>query len=104
VVVVRDGGKVLVPVSSLKSTEKEATDSNEFAVATHIRSKDKKAKMSQMANHGKQPALAAVGQKGTPTAAAPEVAMNNTPNALLVTKEAVLGEFPVAKRRLLPNL
>ncbi len=71
----------MVPVSSLKSTEKEVTDCNEFAVATHIRSKDKKAKTLQMANCGKQPALAAVGQKGTPTAAAPEVAMNNTPSA-----------------------
>ncbi len=35
---------------SLKSTEKEVTDSNELAVATHLHSKDKKAKMSQMLN------------------------------------------------------
>jgi hypothetical protein len=60
-VVVRDGGKVLVPFSSLKSIKMEATDINEFAVAARLRSKDKKAKTSQKAKGGKQPALAAVG-------------------------------------------
>ncbi len=44
VAVVRDGGKVLVPFSSLKSAEEEATDINESAVATHLCSKAKKPK------------------------------------------------------------
>ncbi len=44
---VRDGSKDLVPFSSLKSTEKEATDINEFALATRPHSKDKKAKKSK---------------------------------------------------------
>ena len=77
VVVVRDGGKVLVPVSSLKSTEKEATDSNDFAVATRLCSKDKEVRKSQKAKGGKQPALAAV-QKGTPGAVATKSPSNNT--------------------------
>ncbi len=80
IVVVRDGGKVLVPVSSLKSTEKEATDSNDFAMATRLRSKDKEVRKSQKAKGGKQPALAAV-QKGTPGAAATKSPNNNTPTA-----------------------
>ena len=47
--------------------------------------------MSQTAKQGKQPALSAIGQKGTPRAAAAESAQKITPTA---TSEAVLQKIP----------
>jgi hypothetical protein len=47
VVVVRDGGKVLVPFSVLQSDEQEFSGNNTSVVATHLCSKDKASKQSQ---------------------------------------------------------
>jgi hypothetical protein len=103
VVVVRDGGKVLVPVSSLKSTEKKATDIDDFAVATRLRSKDKEVQKSQKAKGGKQPAVAAV-QKGTPGAAAPKSPKNNTPTATSGQTRTSPRKSSSGKRLLLQQL
>ncbi len=81
VVVVRDGGKVLVPLLSIQSNEKESSGINDSAVATHLHIKDKTVNQSQMAKGNKQPVLAAAAQKGIPSAAAAQAAKKNTQTA-----------------------
>jgi hypothetical protein len=86
--VVRDGGKVLVPLSSLHSDKIESSDKNDSAVANFLCSKGKMAEMSQNTKK-KKPAIAPTAQKGTPRAAALEAANNKIPTATSGQKRSI---------------
>ncbi len=86
VVGVRDGGKVLVLVSSFHSNEEECTEvviknQKDSVVATQLCSKYKTIKKSQKAKCGKQHVVAAAAQKCTPKPLEAEAAKKGTPNA-----------------------
>ncbi len=105
VVLVRNGGKALVPVFSLYSNEEECAEvvtkvtSNQidFAVATKLCSKGQTSKKRQKAKRGKYPVETETAKKGTPDATYSLLKLS-------VEKRQLRLNHPVERRPLLLHL